>query len=226
MSILDLGDTTVDVKLYAGDIARLVGGEECDSFGDLVRIPHPAQRNCFPEPVFHLGERLPLLQTFHYGRIDMTGTDRIHSNPALAELVGPGARERAHGGLCGAVHAHAWKSLDRSDRRSQDDRSSIVHEWKPLLYGEEKSLHVRIEVKVEEFFVDGSKGRQLSNPGVRENDIELSTIPFDCFVQTVNVGQVGDVARNSRRLLADFGDRRLQRVLASAGNEDSVHTVS
>ena len=70
MSILDLGDTTVDVKLYAGDIARLVGSEECNSFGDLFRIPHPAQRNCFPEPVFHLGERLPLLQIFHYGRID------------------------------------------------------------------------------------------------------------------------------------------------------------
>ena len=110
-----------------------------------------------------------------------------------------------------------------ADRRSQDDRSSIVHEWKSLLHGKEKSLHVRVEVKVEKFLVDGSKGRQLSNPGVRENDIELSTIPFDCFVQTVNVGQVGDVARNSRRLLADFGDRRLQRVLASARNEDSVH---
>jgi hypothetical protein len=95
------------------------------------------------------------------------------------------------------------------DRRSQDDRSSIVHEWKPLLHGEEKSLHVRIEVKVEKFLVDVSKWSQLGEPGVGENDIELSTIPFDCFVQTVNVGQAGDVARNSRPLLADFGDRRL-----------------
>jgi hypothetical protein len=69
MSILDLGDTTIDEKLYARDIACLFGGEECDSFGDLVRIPHPAQRNCCPEPVFHLGERLPLLQTFHNGRM-------------------------------------------------------------------------------------------------------------------------------------------------------------
>lgn len=44
MSILDLGDTTVDVKLYAGDIARLIGSEERDRFGDLVGVPHPARQ--------------------------------------------------------------------------------------------------------------------------------------------------------------------------------------
>jgi hypothetical protein len=52
MSILDLGDTTIDEKLYARDIACLFGGEECDSFGDLVRIPHLPSGTAVLNPSF------------------------------------------------------------------------------------------------------------------------------------------------------------------------------
>ena len=89
---LDLGHTAIDEKLYARDIARLVGSQEGDNCRDLVGVAHPAQRNSFREALFHRRERVASLQTFQDWSLDVAGADSIHANAALTEFVGSGAR--------------------------------------------------------------------------------------------------------------------------------------
>ena len=124
----------------------------------------------------------------------MTGSDRVHANAALAEVVRPGTSEGPNGGLRGAVNAHPWKAFDRSDRRGQDDRPAIVHEWQALLHGEEQSPHVGVEVEIEELLIDAAERRQLRDACVGKDDVDLLTVPANRFVQAVDVTQIGDVA--------------------------------
>jgi hypothetical protein len=49
-------------------------------------------------------------------------------------------------------------------------------------------------------------------------------VPFDCFVQTVKVAQVGNVALRAGYIPADFTYRCFQRVIAPARNEHMIHT--
>src|SRR5258708_36099000 len=106
---------------------------------------------------------------------------------ALTKFVTPSTRKGPNGGLGGAVHTHAWKTLGCGNRCIQDDRSSIVHEWKSFLHREEQSLHVGVKVKIEEFLVHASEWRQAGHAGVRENHVNLltvslSTVCLDCLI--------------------------------------------
>jgi hypothetical protein len=63
----------------------------------------------------------------------------------------------------------------------------------------------------------------LPDPGVGEDHVDFSPISIDRFVQAIEVSQAGDVARDARRLLADFSNGHAQFVLATAGNEHVIH---
>src|ERR1700688_2300893 len=104
-SSLDLGHPAIDVKLDSGNVTRLVRCKEGHSFGDLIRISEPAQRNVFCEVFFHLRQGIALLPGVENRRIDMSRTDGVHANAAVFQLARPGARERADCRLCGAVNA-------------------------------------------------------------------------------------------------------------------------
>lgn len=61
-------------------------------------------------------------------------------------------------------------------------------------------------------------------PHSRKNDVDLAIVPFDCFVQTVKVAQVGNVALGACYIPDDFSYRCFQRVIAPARNEHMIHT--
>src|SRR5215471_1568322 len=66
----------VDGPDLPGDIGGLVGRQEADDPGDLLRLPETAQRDLAPDPVHHLvGDG-----GHHVGR-DVAGRDRVDGQP-------------------------------------------------------------------------------------------------------------------------------------------------
>src|SRR5579863_3535115 len=108
----------------------------------------------------------------------MAGADRVHADAALAELIGPGARERPDSRFGRAINAYTWEALDGGDRCVQDDRCPVVQHRKRLLNREKEALHIRIEMQVVELLVDTTEPRQLCDAGIREYHVEFSTITF------------------------------------------------
>jgi hypothetical protein len=78
-------------------------------------------------------------------------------------------------------------------------------------------------VKIEKFLVHGSERRQLANPGVRKDHVDLPIVPFDCFVQMIKIAQVANIALHSCHIPADLSNRRVQHVLSAACNKDVIH---
>jgi hypothetical protein len=68
-------------------------------------------------------------------------------------------------------------------------------------------------------FSDASQGSKFSNPGVGENDID-SPLRLDGLIESVKVGQFGNVALNARNIAADCLDGLIKLLLAAARNED------
>ena len=62
-----------------------------------------------------------------------------------------------------------------------------------------------MEQFVEMLFGDASQGSKLSNPGVGENDID-SPLRLDGLIESVKVGQFGNVALNAGNVAADCLD--------------------
>src|SRR3989442_10307837 len=77
---LDLGDAAVHEELDAGDVARVVGGEERDRLRNVIRIAHASQRHALGEIFLHLRERLTLLPALENRRSDMAGADGVSPN--------------------------------------------------------------------------------------------------------------------------------------------------
>src|SRR4029077_13229695 len=71
-SSLDLGHAAIDVELDSSNVTRLVRCEEGNSFGDLIRISQPAQRNVLRKVVFHLRQRVALLPGVEIWRVNMS----------------------------------------------------------------------------------------------------------------------------------------------------------
>src|SRR6267154_2213976 len=112
---------------------------------------------------------------------------------AVLEIRGPGSDERAESGLRRAVDAEGGRTFHARDRAVENDRATIIHEREGLLYREQRSLNIDIEEFVEMLLRDLSHGSKFSDPGVGENDID-SPLRFDGFVETIKVGQFGNVS--------------------------------
>ena len=91
------------------------------------------------------------------------------------------------------------------------------------MHGEKDSLHIRIEVKIVELLVNSAERRQLRDPGIRENYIDLPVLLPDLVVQTVEIGQAGDIALNRGYVFANLRHRPVQRVFTPAGDEHMIH---
>jgi hypothetical protein len=103
------------------------------------------------------------------------------------------------------------------------NRSAVVHKREPFLHGEKESLHIGVEVKIKELLFHGTEWRQPGNAGICEDDIDLPIAFFDCFIQTIKLAQIGNVALYSGCVSADLCDCRVQHVLAAARDEHTIH---
>src|SRR5437016_13368261 len=74
-------------------------------------------------------------------------------------------------------------------------------------------------------FGDTSQGSKFSNPGVGENDID-SPLRLDGLIESVKVGQFGNVALNAGNVAADCLDGRIKFLLATARDEDVAPSLT
>jgi hypothetical protein len=81
-----------------------------------------------------------------------------------------------------------------------------------------------IEMEVEEFLVHISERSLQRDPGVRKNHIQFSTVPLNYFIQSLEIGHVGDVPGDSSRRFADFSYDFFQHVLPTTCDENVIHT--
>src|ERR1700722_1164136 len=68
-------------------------------------------------------------------------------------------------------------------------------------------------------FCNTLQGSKFSNPGVGENDID-SPLRLDGLIESVKVGQFGNVALNAGNIAADCLDGLIKFLLAAARDED------
>src|SRR6266852_2955522 len=68
-------------------------------------------------------------------------------------------------------------------------------------------------------FRDASQGSKFSNAGVSENDIEPPLHP-DGLIETIKVGQFGNVSLNASHVAADCLHGFVKLILATACDED------
>src|SRR3989441_3468835 len=217
----DLGHAAVDEQLDAGDVAAVVRRQEQRGLRDLVRVAHPTQRN---RPDHVLLELLDLLlaqpQAVEARRVDRTRADRVDADLAGLEIDRPAPRERPHRRLGRAVHAEALEALGAGDRRVQDDRPAVPEERQRLLHGEEQTLDVAAERRVEVLLGDRAQRRERAAAVIGEADVEPAFLSPHRLVQTVQVRELRHVALNAGGPLADLLHRGVELVRAAAGDED------
>src|ERR1700722_8473315 len=69
-------------------------------------------------------------------------------------------------------------------------------------------------------FGNGSKGNEFTHAGVSENNVDSPLHLGDGFVETIKVGQLGDVPLNARNVGADCLYGLVELLLATARYED------
>src|SRR5271168_1784478 len=69
-------------------------------------------------------------------------------------------------------------------------------------------------------FGDGLKGNEFAHAGISENNVDSPLHLGDGLVKTIKVGQLGDVALNSRNVGADCLHSLVEFLLATARYED------
>src|SRR5260221_123092 len=73
-------------------------------------------------------------------------------------------------------------------------------------------------------FCDASQGSKFSKPGVGENDID-SPLRLDCLIETVKVGQFGNVALNASHVAADCLHGLIEFLLLTAARGPGAESV-
>src|SRR5471030_1574851 len=117
---LYLRHAAVHAQVDAGDEAAFVRRQEQRGGGDFFGTAHAAQRHHRREHGAQLvGADLLVGLDVDDRRVDRAGAQRVDADAALFQFHRPGAGERTHGGLAGAVGAVAGHALDRGDRRGQ-----------------------------------------------------------------------------------------------------------
>src|SRR5258706_8990149 len=69
-------------------------------------------------------------------------------------------------------------------------------------------------------FGDGPKRNEFANPSVGENDVESPLHLSDGLVETIKVGQRGNVASNTRNIAPDCFDGLVEFLLTTTRDED------
>src|SRR5260370_35331785 len=75
------------------------------------------------------------------------------------------------------------------------------------------------------FFGDGTNGHKFANAGVRENNIDSSFYLCNSLVETIKVGQFGNVSLNARNVATDCLHGLVDLLLAPTRDEDVATLV-
>src|SRR5258708_19445612 len=71
------------------------------------------------------------------------------------------------------------------------------------LHRKQRSPYIDIEQLVEMLFGDGPEGNKFANAGIGENNIDSPLHLSDGLIETIKVGQFGNVSLNARNVAAD-----------------------
>src|SRR5579871_275531 len=193
-----LGHTTVNEELDTCNVARFIRCQKHDGASDLLVLSNASHRNL----TFHeFRESLNAIlaqECAVCGRDNDARANGVDADAASFEIARPGAGERPDRRLGRAVHAEVLHALDRTGRGVQYDRATLLHQWQGFLDGEERALHIRIELPVKLFLGDLTKPRKTSAAGVREQNIQPALLPLDLGVEAVKIFEVRNVALYAR----------------------------
>ena len=85
---------------------------------------------------------------------------------------------------------------------------------------EECALYIDIDQLVKVFFGDFTEGNEFTDAGVAEDNIDSSLHFADSLVETIKIGQFGNVSLYTRRIGADCFHRLVEFLLAAPRDED------
>src|SRR5258708_14375813 len=137
---------------------------------------------------------------------------------AVLEIRGPGPHKGTEGGLRCAVDTEGRRTFHARDRAVENDRTTIIHERKGLLYREQRSLNVDIEEFVEMLLSDFAERSKFRNAGIGEDDVKFP-LCFDSLINTIEVVQFGNVSLNASDVAADRLYGRVELFLTAARDE-------
>jgi len=161
-----------------------------------------------------------LPKPFEARSVDGAGADRVDANLAVFEILDPGAGEGADSGFCGAVNAESRSTFYGDDGGIENDRAAVGEERKRFLDGKEEAFDVGVECLVVMGFRDGTKWSEFAATGVGEENVDAALLLLDGGVETIEVGEIGNVALDGGDVFADEFDGGIELGLAAAGDED------
>src|SRR5260370_2782316 len=117
----------------------------------------------------------------------------------VLEIRGPGPHKGTEGGLRCAVDTEGRRTFHARDRAVENDRTTIIHERKGLLYREQRSLDVDIEKFVEMLLSDFAERSKFRNSGI---GVKFH-ICFDSIISQIVSFQIYNATCNSSDLLSN-----------------------
>jgi hypothetical protein len=125
------------------------------------------------------------------------------------------ANERT-AGFRGAINTIRGQPFAADDGRIQYDRGAIRQQRKRLLYCEEETFHVDVEVRVIELLSYFAERGILCHAGIGEHDIELALLFSNLPEKAIKVGKIRYVSFHSADISSYFLDRCSQLLLPAA----------
>src|SRR6202171_6285623 len=138
----------------------------------------------------------------------------------VLQICSPGSHQRADCSLTRGVDAEGGSTLNTRDGAVENDRAAILQERQCLLQRKQRSPYIDVEQLVEMLFGDGPERNKFANAGVGENNIDSLLHLGDGLVETIEVGQFGNVSLNARNVAADCLHGLVELLLATARDED------
>src|ERR1700733_7762309 len=133
----DLPSTAINEQLDPRDETGVIRSQKRSRLGNFIGFSHASHRD---------GEhnscngvcRLPV----DNGRIGRTRANNIGTNMAVLEIRSPGSDEGTESGLRRAIDTEGGRTFHACDGAIENNRATIIHERKGLLYREKRSLHI------------------------------------------------------------------------------------
>src|SRR5207342_959619 len=194
---------TVRAEVGAGDPARLVGDEERNGVGDLVRLAQAAGGDLRDDLVAHF-----LRHGHHHVGADVARGDGVHGDAELRVLLRQRNREAVHAGLGRGVVGLALLPVDRTDldvaaplarTHALDDRAGDV----------EAGVQVGADHLAPLLRRHLVEGGVAGDAGVVDEDLHRAELALDFADHRFGVLGRGDIALGQRDRDAFGGHLRL-----------------
>ena len=101
----------------------------------------------------------------------------------------------------------------------QDHRGAVPQQRQRLLHGEKHTFHIGAEGASVMLLRDRAERHELPIAGICKNDVDVCVLLLDGVVELVDVAEIGHVAAHAGYPAVDLFQRRVERVLPTAGDE-------